>query len=36
LNAFDGNSRARAVYEHLGYRIETVRYVKLLDEDHRI
>lgn len=34
LNAFDGNARARAVYEHLGYQVETLRYVKLLDEVH--
>ncbi len=31
LNAFEGNTRARKTYEHLGYRIEIVRYVKLLD-----
>ena len=30
LNVFDGNARARAVYLHLGYRPETVRYVKFL------
>jgi GNAT superfamily N-acetyltransferase len=30
LNVFEGNTRARAVYDHLGYRPETVRYVKLL------
>jgi GNAT superfamily N-acetyltransferase len=30
LNVFDGNTRARAIYEHLGYRPETLRYVKLL------
>jgi GNAT superfamily N-acetyltransferase len=30
LNVFDGNTRARAVYDHLGYRPETIRYVKLL------
>lgn len=30
LNVFDGNARARAVYDHLGYRPETLRYVKLL------
>jgi GNAT superfamily N-acetyltransferase len=33
LNAFEGNARARSVYEHLGYRVETIRYVKMLDED---
>lgn len=32
LNVFEANSRARAVYEHLGYRVETLRYVKVLDE----
>lgn len=31
LNAFEGNTRARTMYEHLGYRVEIVRYVKLLD-----
>lgn len=31
LTVFEGNRRARAVYEHLGYRAETLRYVKLLD-----
>jgi GNAT superfamily N-acetyltransferase len=30
LNVFDGNTRARRVYEHFGYKPETVRYVKLL------
>lgn len=30
LTVFDGNRRARAIYEHLGYRPETLRYVKLL------
>ncbi len=30
LNVFDANARARAVYAHLGYRPETLRYVKLL------
>jgi GNAT superfamily N-acetyltransferase len=28
LNVFVGNSRARAVYEHLGFAQETLRYVK--------
>jgi len=28
LNVFEGNRRARDVYERFGYRIETVRYVK--------
>jgi GNAT superfamily N-acetyltransferase len=31
LNVFEGNARARAVYAHLGYRPETMRYVKFLD-----
>lgn len=30
LNVFDGNARARAIYDHFGYQPETVRYVKLL------
>jgi GNAT superfamily N-acetyltransferase len=30
LNVFEENRRARAVYEHLGYRPETIRYVKSL------
>ena len=30
LNVFEGNQRARQVYEHFGYQVETVRYVKLL------
>lgn len=30
LNVFEGNERARAIYAHLGYRPETLRYVKLL------
>lgn len=30
LNVFDANQRARSVYEHLGYRPETLRYVKTL------
>ncbi len=30
LNVFAGNERARSVYERLGYRPETVRYVKFL------
>ena len=30
LNVFEGNARARAIYDHFGYRPETVRYVKLL------
>lgn len=31
LTVFEGNRRARAIYEHLGYRPETLRYVKLLE-----
>ncbi len=31
LTVFAGNRRARAVYEHLGYEPETLRYVKLLE-----
>ena len=30
LNVFEDNRRARSVYEHLGYRVETLHYVKLL------
>lgn len=30
LNVFVANDRARAVYEHLGYHAETVRYRKTL------
>ena len=30
LNVFDRNTHARAVYEHVGYRPEAVKYVKLL------
>jgi SAM-dependent methyltransferase len=33
LNVFDANSRARGVYERLGYRPETVRYVKEIGSD---
>jgi GNAT superfamily N-acetyltransferase len=35
LNVFEGNARARAVYVHLGYRPETMKYVKFLDGDGR-
>jgi ribosomal protein S18 acetylase RimI-like enzyme len=28
LNVFDGNERARRVYQRAGYRVETLRYVK--------
>lgn len=31
LNVFDTNRRARAVYEHRGYRAETLKYVKLIE-----
>jgi GNAT superfamily N-acetyltransferase len=31
LNVFDGNHRARQMYERVGYHVETVRYVKILD-----
>jgi len=31
LNVFANNSRARAIYERLGYRPETVHYIKPLD-----
>jgi GNAT superfamily N-acetyltransferase len=30
LNVFDGNARARRVYERLGYSPETLRYIKAL------
>lgn len=33
LNVFEGNQRARAAYERLGYRPETLRYVKMLPGD---
>jgi GNAT superfamily N-acetyltransferase len=31
LNVFEGNRHARAVYEKVGFRPETLRYVKTLD-----
>jgi RimJ/RimL family protein N-acetyltransferase len=31
LNVFEGNRRAREMYERFGYQVETVRYVKVLD-----
>ena len=30
LNVFEGNERARRIYERAGYQVETLRYVKLL------
>ena len=30
LNVFEGNGRARALYERLGYRPETLRYLRPL------
>ena len=30
LNVFDGNRRARSVYERRGYAAETLRYLKSL------
>jgi ribosomal protein S18 acetylase RimI-like enzyme len=30
LNVFDGNARARAMYERLGYRVEILRYTKAI------
>ena len=30
LNVFDGNRRARALYEHFGFRPDTVKYLKRL------
>ena len=30
LTVFEANHPARAVYEHLGYALETLRYVKIL------
>ena len=31
VNVFEGNERARGVYERFGYRIETLRCVKILN-----
>jgi len=31
LNVFEANTRARKVYEHLGYEVEALGYVKILD-----
>jgi GNAT superfamily N-acetyltransferase len=33
LNVFANNSRARSIYERLGYRPETVHYIKPLDDE---
>ena len=30
LNVFEGNTRARTMYERFGYKVETVKYVKTL------
>ena len=30
LNVFDGNRRARTLYEHFGFRPDTVKYLKTL------
>ena len=30
LNVFEGNQSARRLYERAGYRIDTIKYVKLL------
>jgi GNAT superfamily N-acetyltransferase len=35
LHVFEGNARARAVYARRGYRPESLKYVKLLDEPKR-
>ena len=31
LNVFEGNRRARQVYERFGYQVETLRYVKPIE-----
>ena len=31
LNTFEGNRRARRLYERFDYRVEILRYVKLLE-----
>jgi GNAT superfamily N-acetyltransferase len=33
LNVFEGNARARRVYERAGYRVETLKYVKSLPSE---
>jgi GNAT superfamily N-acetyltransferase len=33
LNVFEGNARARRVYERAGYRVETLRYVKAMADE---
>lgn len=30
LNVFDGNRHARDVYEHLGFQMDTIKYLKVL------
>ncbi len=35
LGVFEENTRARAVYEHLGFRIDTLRYLKPLPGPER-
>ena len=30
LNVFEGNTRARTMYERFGYNVETIRYIKTL------
>ena len=32
LHVFEGNARARAVYARRGFRPESLKYVKFLDE----
>ena len=31
LNVFEANGRAREIYEHLGFRVETLHYIKPFD-----